>query len=199
MVDVGGGRGDLAFYLQYVHGVPTTVVDPRPRPTKTRKQYRMLTAGLPSVPLDLKRHDGDSEASSGQIEGLSNTSDRREPAYAASPRVFTDGPAAFTGSGDSQALGSTPASSAKAFESGAASQNDLLANPAVGSSAGSGAGLPNHVEAEFKQELWERAEAGHLRACSLVVGLHPDQVPRRSRSRPLSVPLLPSHALHAVL
>ena len=36
--------------------------------------------------------------------------------------------------------------------------------------------LPDHIEAEFNEELWNGEHAPRLQAASLVVGLHPDQV-----------------------
>ena len=38
-------------------------------------------------------------------------------------------------------------------------------------------GLPNHIQAAFDAELWAGPHAKRLRAASLIVGLHPDQVP----------------------
>ena len=35
--------------------------------------------------------------------------------------------------------------------------------------------LPDHIEAEFNEELWNGEHAPRLQAASLVVGLHPDQ------------------------
>ncbi len=35
--------------------------------------------------------------------------------------------------------------------------------------------LPDHIEAEFNEELWDGGHAARLQAASLVIGLHPDQ------------------------
>lgn len=38
--------------------------------------------------------------------------------------------------------------------------------------------LPDHIEAEFNEELWHGEHAPRLQAASLVIGLHPDQACR---------------------
>lgn len=319
---MAGGRGELAFYLQYVHGVPTTVVDPRPS-KMSRKQYRMLTSGSQPVPLASGRQDASVEAASGQPQGISDAStNHAELGHAPSPhRVVLDDRTGFPGSGDPRGTGGTHgvlrqvtdcapgsrwseregvgawdcdifeqgegqrdrgrsnrfsipfswgegerewtqrgedsrdrqgssrdqrasgelvregssaegtrsrglseswreegggsggskelrptereetaaeersreagapfACSSRAVETGAPAQTDpgiehcsegegnVQTNRTWGVDCRA-AGVPNHVEAEFKQELWDSPDAGHVRACSLVVGLHPDQVP----------------------
>lgn len=47
--------------------------------------------------------------------------------------------------------------------------------PGEGSLEGS---LPDHIEAEFNEELWHGEHAPRLQAASLVIGLHPDQACR---------------------
>ena len=37
--------------------------------------------------------------------------------------------------------------------------------------------LPDHIQAAFDEALWAGPHAGRLQAASLIVGLHPDQVP----------------------
>ena len=35
--------------------------------------------------------------------------------------------------------------------------------------------LPDHIEAEFNEELWHGEHAPRLQRASIVIGLHPDQ------------------------
>lgn len=35
--------------------------------------------------------------------------------------------------------------------------------------------IPEHIEAEFNEELWDSEHAAWLQSASLVIGLHPDQ------------------------
>ena len=35
--------------------------------------------------------------------------------------------------------------------------------------------LPDHIEAEFNEELWRGKHAPRLQRASIVIGLHPDQ------------------------
>lgn len=41
VLDVAGGRGAVAFELQVVHNIPTTVVDPRPQKL-SRAQHKVI-------------------------------------------------------------------------------------------------------------------------------------------------------------
>lgn len=43
VLDVAGGRGEVSFELKESHGVPSTVVDPRP-PKLSKKQHKAVKA-----------------------------------------------------------------------------------------------------------------------------------------------------------
>eukprot|EP00884_Botryococcus_braunii_P010341 jgi/Botrbrau1/19308/Bobra.0073s0047.1 len=165
VVDVAGGRGELAFYLQNVHGIHTTVVDPRPGKL-SRKQHRIL-ASSSLQPAD------SAHCSAGSLP-LRTPTDESWPASLDPALRATGGFQAAAhnfqvGRADDQ--GKVCDRSLSRIAEGPATGEDRFV---VGGNGWEGQ-LPEHLEAEFGMQLWESRHGEALRRCSIVVGLHPDQ------------------------
>jgi hypothetical protein len=196
VIDVAGGRGEVAFQLQTLRGIPTTVIDPRPGKL-SRSQHRQLAA--------LR---GNSQSGNPTVNATSSTLDNPLNGGAANEgRPSVDTPLAgdkTVEDGDllspireAEGLGLPhPASSAAISPAGVDQEEKGLgcshsapvgkcgpksfASSHMASPGARGADLrgklPEHLCCEFGPALWDGPLGERLRNGSVVVGLHPDQV-----------------------
>lgn len=146
VVDVAGGRGDVAFELHTKRGLRCTLVDPRPRKL-SKPQHQWLRQEAAWRQLTAER--------SSTTQGGGDGGDRGEPRSSCGTVVRlgpSAGPAAAEEDAAAKGSGFTPRKRA--------TKDDAAGGP----------GLCRHVQAEFGPGSWE-AFAG----CSVVVGMHPDE------------------------
>ncbi len=179
MIVVAGGRGEIAFQFQTLRGIPTTVIDPRPGsgPAASNASWQ------PSGPVSIRQP---------HIDATSSTLDN--PLNKASTSVGLPSVGTPVGSDKtvedgvlpspikvSEGLGlpcflASGATSSAAVDEGEKSLGlfDMASPGACGEKLRGK--LLEHLCCEFAPALWDGPLGKHPGSCSLVLGLHPDQV-----------------------
>jgi len=176
VLDVAGGAGGVAFECAFRRGISCTTVDPRPMKasTKQRRAFRnranAMAHGVESeAQCVMVASGGDGAGGWGfedAREGEGGNGEGGEPSL---PLVC----APCAGDGDEPELGSgesgAPGNAAAAYAPIAPSFLQAAAEDGV-----SAACLPRQLCAPFETDFAER-HAPLWNACSVVVGMHPDQ------------------------
>jgi hypothetical protein len=192
---VAGGRGEVAFQLQTLQGIPTTVIDPRPGKL-SRSQHRQLAALRAESQLGNLTVNATSSTLDNPLTGAAANQGRPSmDTPLAGEKTVEDGdlpspireaewlglpnPASSAASSsadvdqEEKGLGcSHPTPVGECGLKGVASSH-MACPGACGELRGQ---LPEHLCCEFGPALWDGPLGKQLRSCSVVVGLHPDQV-----------------------
>eukprot|EP00192_Tetraselmis_astigmatica_P009072 CAMPEP_0117651542 /NCGR_PEP_ID=MMETSP0804-20121206/2150_1 /TAXON_ID=1074897 /ORGANISM="Tetraselmis astigmatica, Strain CCMP880" /LENGTH=663 /DNA_ID=CAMNT_0005457531 /DNA_START=197 /DNA_END=2191 /DNA_ORIENTATION=+ len=193
-VDVAGGRGAVAFELSVKHGIPCTVVDPRPIKWSRRQRTALRRAALPEEEASTSPQPGEvaeeGKAVAGAGAGVRGATEAsRGSLEAAAGAISAGGPSVLTcakrksehmGDGQSDAVGHSAGCEA-AGQGGFKEAATSLSAPSEASGEVVAATtkhrpprLPQQHQCLFNSD-WQLRNSSLLEAASALVGMHPDQ------------------------